>query len=51
MLDVEPEHKFLNKTNIAIYVYLDSKLDYSLCFCYTRCIPTHARVKTLLFNI
>ena len=33
MLDVEPEHKFLNKTIIAISVYLESKLDYTLCFC------------------
>ena len=32
MLDVEPEHKFLNKTIIAKSVYLKSKLDYSLRF-------------------
>ena len=29
MLDVEPEHTFLNKTTIAKSVYLNFKLDYS----------------------
>ena len=32
ILDVEAERKFLNNTNIAISVYLKSKLDYSLRF-------------------
>ena len=31
-LEVEPEHKFLNKTIIAKSVYLNFKLDYSLRF-------------------